>query len=144
VGIDRAGVEVIERDGYRVDGEVAKREIAGDRVGAQAGDVDVPITTRGERAPGRELGRQLERRTAGGAGDLRGGAGDVAGDREIDVDDLATERRIAHRPADDPDVVASTEHPRCEAHRLRRSQALRQGHRSYRRGTRVEIPQVIS
>ena len=44
-------------------------------------------------------------------GDRPRGGARVAGDGEVEVGDLAPQRRVANRPADDPDPLALSQAP---------------------------------
>ena len=145
--VGRLGGGVGERHRDRVHGEVALGEVVGDRGAADPGDVDVPAAVRGERTPGTELARELERGTAGGPADRPRGRLRVAVDRKVEVDHPATGDRVADRPADDPGAGFGAE--RRSGDLDRRGAGERLGGRAHRapassRGTLGEIPQVIS
>ena len=98
-----------ERHGHGADGEVAGGKVGLDRVAAQGGDVDLPSRApRRDDAPGAELGGELEGMLAQLAAECLGDrpAG-IARDREVEVGDVTAERRVANRPAGDPDAVAA-------------------------------------
>jgi hypothetical protein len=114
-----------------------------DRAGTQPGDVDVPGAVGGDHPPAPELGRELERVTAGRSRERPGGLALVAGDGDVEVDDRPVDERVAHRPTDDP-CLASGERPAGGLGGRRGSQVGGEAHRRNSRGTRGEIPQVTS
>ena len=107
-----------------------------------------PREARGD-PPGAELGRELEGVLAELGGDRPRARRRVAGDGEVEVGDLAAQRRVAHRAADDPDALGSPAEraaPRRRPAARARGCARRRGSTRHaaRRGTRAEIPQVTS
>ena len=96
---------VAEGDRDRVDGEIAPAEVELDRLAAKSADIGVPGAVGRQRAPGPELLRELEGDAAAGSGDSARGAECVGGDREVEVDDLATGDRVADGATDDPGGV---------------------------------------
>ena len=73
-------------------------------------------------------------------------AAGIAGDGEVEVGDLAAERRVADRPAGDPDALLPAERPDRRRPGAARRGVRRRGSRRPRvtRGTRGEIAQVTS
>ena len=142
--------QVGERDRDRVDREVAQGEVGLDSVGAQPGDVDVPGSLPRQDAPARELLGQLERGPRGGAADLAGDGPLVSGHRQVDVLNLPAEGGVADGPADDPGFLRRAQSGLAGANGRSRGQPLLDrgahgpGERTCARGTRGEIPQVIS
>jgi hypothetical protein len=148
-GIDRLGSRVAELDRDRVDGEVALAEVGDDRVAAQGAHVDMPGAVRGQHPPGTELGRKLERRTARRAGDPPRRIRSVTVHSEVEVDDRSPAERVADGTADDPERVVGAGERLASARgrgRVEQRPARRPRHRepASLRGTRGEIPQVIS
>ena len=142
-GIDR--LTAGERDRDRADGEVARGQVGLDRLAAQRGRIDLPGAVAGDRAPGRELGRELEgvrrRPRARSPSPPRSGSPATARSRSVTS---RPKRGVAHRAAGDPDLVrhrASARRPRPTSGAAARRSARRH---SPPRGTRAEIPQVIS
>jgi hypothetical protein len=129
-----------ERLGHRVDGEVARREVRLQVAVAQRQQVDVPGVAWPDRPPAAELVRELERRPAGRLRDPPHPAARVALDRDVDVVGVAAEQAVPDRPADEPRGLAGQRLP-C---RVQRSAHAGSPSRWYSRGTRREIPQVIS
>ncbi len=140
-GVDRLAAGERHRNG--AEGEVARRQVGLDRRAAQRGRVELPGAVAGDRAPGRELGRELECEPALGVGDGLGDALGVAGDGEVEVGHLAAELRVADRAAGDPDTVLAGERPPGESDQRRGFEAFAEAQASTR-GTRAEMPQVIS
>ena len=140
-GVDRLAAG--ERHGHRAEGEVARRQVGRDRLAAQRGGVDLPGAVAGDRAPGGELGRELEGEAVLGVGDRLGDTLGVAADRQVEVGHLAPQRRVAHGPAGDPDVGLARQRPPGEPDEGRRVEALGEAHPATL-GTRAEMPQVIS
>jgi hypothetical protein len=116
--VDQLGARGLERDGHRVGGEVAVREILLDRRALERRGVrDPAVRRRAHRPPGAELLGEPERRSLAGLRDrLRRLLGRPL-EREVDVDDRAAEQRVAHGAADDPGARAR-ERPARHAHRL--------------------------
>ncbi len=133
-----------ERNGNGTDGEIALAEVRFDRLAAQGGDVDLPALVGRYRSPGVELGRELKGVPAALAGDRLGQRGRVAADGEIEVDDLAPERRVANRPADDPGPLPLARRPARQADQAGGTEPLRDRAHTVSRGTRAEIPQLTS
>jgi hypothetical protein len=73
---------------------------------------------------------------------LRGRRG-IAGDGEVEIVDLAAKRRVADRPARDPDPLRSAERAPGEDDERGRCELPRDAH-ARARGTLAEIPQVTS
>ena len=107
----------LQRLGHRVDREVALGEVGLDVVVAQRDQVDVPGVLGPDDAPGAERAAELERRPAGGLGQLAREPLRVAGDREVDVVGVAPEQLVAHGAADEPRVLAG-QHLAREVERL--------------------------
>ena len=133
-----------KRQRERIYGEVAHGEIGLDRLGTQTVDVDMPAPVTRLRPPGRELGGELERGSARRRGEPPCGIRRIAGEREIDVDHVALENRVADGPADDPGLVLVTERAPRALDRGDRVQAPEPTHRTYSRGIRSPSPHVIS
>lgn len=100
-----------ERHRNRVDREVAQPQIDLDRPAAQAGDVDLPAPVVVDDPPGVEIAGELERVAADLGGEVACRRRDVAGEGDVDVDDIATEDRVADRSADDPGAVGDVAEP---------------------------------
>ena len=107
-----------------------RREVGLDRVAAQPGDVDVPGAVRGERPPGAELARELERGPAGGPADRARGR--LRASPSTARSRSTTSRpsdRVADRAADDPGAGfarrAPLRRPRPPAARAERLGAAR-------------------
>ncbi len=139
--VDRLATAERHRD--RADREVALGQVGLDRLAAQRGQVDLPGAVGGDGAPGRELGRELEGVPLALAGDRLGGGRRVAGDRQVEVEDVAPQRRVADGAADDPDAGLAGQRPPRQVDRRRRGELLRDAHAASR-GTLAEIPQVTS
>ena len=94
-------------------------------VAAQHGDVDLPAARPGDDAPGAELGGELEGVLAELAAERLGDRAGIAGDGEVEVADLAPERRVADRAAGDPDLrsPSSARIAACASGAARRSSA---------------------
>ncbi len=95
-----------ERLGHRVDREVAQGEVGFDVVVAQGDEVDVPCVLGPDDTPRAERAAELERRPAGGLGQLAREALRVARDRQVDVVGVAAEQPVAHGAADQPGLLA--------------------------------------
>jgi hypothetical protein len=114
-----------ERHGDRVDGEVAQSQVELDRTGTQRREVDLPVAVVSDDPPGPEVVGQLERVTAGVGGDLPRGLLDVAVERDVDVDDVPAQDRVADRAADEPGAVGDVAEPRTgDLDRRRLAEAL--------------------
>ena len=98
-----------ERLGHRVDGEVARREVGGERAALQRGDVDLPRLAGADHAPAAERVGQRERRPARRARDAPRGPARIVLDDEVDVvvGAGAAEQAVAHRAADDPRALVA-------------------------------------
>ena len=125
-GIERLAAAERHRD--RADSEVALAEVGLDRLAAQHGDVDLPGAVGGDRAPGGELGRELEGVAAALARHRLCHHRGVSGHGEVEVDHLAAERRVAHRSAGDPDPLSPAGRPPRQADQRRHPQPLRNVH----------------
>ena len=123
-----------QRLGHRVDREVARGEVGVDVVVAQGDEVDVPAVARADDAPGPEGAGELEGDAAGGPRDRPRGVARVAREREVDVVRRPPEQPVAHGAADEPGRTT----------RERLAGDLEGAAHSYPRGTRGEMPQVIS
>ena len=119
-------------------------EIGLDRAAAQRGDVHVPGAIRSDRPPGPELVRELERKAAGGVGHRAGRRAGITVDREVEVDHLAAEQRVAHRAADDPRGRPGQRLARGRSRGRPVDPVADSAHERSSRGTRDEIPQVTS
>ena len=145
-GVDR--VPTGQRDGDRIDGEVAGAQVVLDRIRAQRGHVHVPPIGRRDGPPGGELLREDECRPPGDARDRPGGL--LLGPAlhgQIGVGDLPVEQGVADRAAHDPHLAgALLERGPGGRDRGRSGESLleRGAHSSTSRGTRCEIPQVTS
>ena len=91
-----------ERLRHRVDGEVARGEVGGEVVVAQADEVDVPGVAARDHAPGAECAGQHERGAGARAGHRARGRLRVAGEGDVEIGGVAAEQPVAHRAADDP------------------------------------------
>jgi hypothetical protein len=129
-----------QRLGHRVDGEVARREVGVQVPVAQRQQVHVPGVAGPDGPPAAELVRELERRPAGRLRDPAGRPARVARDGEVDVVGGAAEQAVADRPADEPRGLAGQRRPS----RVQRRAHAGSPSRWCSRGTRREIPQVIS
>ncbi len=142
VGVDRVAAGERHRD--RAEREVAGVEVGLDRLPPQRRRVGLPGAVPGDHPPGRELGRELEGVPVALLGDRPRRRGGVSGDGEVEVGDLAAERRVADRPAGDPGGLAVRQRPSRDRDRPRRAEAIGEAAHSNTLGTRAEIPQVIS
>ena len=119
-----------------------------DRVAAKRAPRRAPAAMPGHDPPGPELVGELEGvPRPDSRGDLARGSGDVAGEREVDVGDVAAEGGVAHRAADHPGPsapraaggrLAPRSPPRLDPRRVRRSSAL--SSRLARRGPAATEP----
>ena len=147
VGVERLAAR--ERHGDGADREVALRQIGLDRLAAQGGRVHLPGPVAIDHAPGGELRRELEGVPPARRGDRPRRRLRAAGDGEVEVGDLAAQRRVAHRAADDPGLdpgLAPERHARASSapRESSRQEAGRLQAHPRSRGTRAEIPQVTS
>ena len=124
----------LQRLGHRVDREVAPREVGSDVALAQRHEVDVPRVSGADHPPGAERAGELERRAAGGARDRPGRGARIPVEGDVDVVGRPLEQAVADRAADQPRRAAGERRARGRE---------RLGH-AYSRGTRAEMPHVIS
>jgi len=142
VGIER--LDATERHGNGADGEVALRQIGLDCLAAQRGYVYLPAVVGGHRAPGGELSGKLERVTAALASDRLGYRRRVASDGEIEVDDVASQGRVANRAAGNPDRILFADRSARQLDQRCGGKTFADRTHTASRGTLAEIPQVTS
>ena len=152
--VGEAAVRVDRRRRRRAARRPRRREVALGEVG-----LDRLAAQRGRRRPARRRRGRRRARCANSAESSKAcppplaaiafaAARGVAGDGEVEVGDLAAERRVADRAAGDPDVArrAARAPSRASATDAAPRRGDRRGSRarSRSRGTRAEIPQVTS